>query len=49
VSGESRLDVLSYRVAVDVAGYRGLPVVDCRQWNDPRAGVLGSVAAWQRA
>lgn len=49
VSGESRLDALAYRVAVEVAGYRGLPVVDCRQWNDPRAGVLGSMAAWQRA
>lgn len=49
VSGASRLDVLAYRVAVDVAGYGGLPVVDCRQWDDPRAGTLDSVAAWQRA
>lgn len=44
--GEARLDVLAYRIAIDVAGFRGLPVVDCRQWSDPRAGAEASLAAW---
>lgn len=47
VRGESRLDVMAFRVAIDVAGFRGLPVVDCRQWPDPRAGILQTLAAWQ--
>lgn len=47
--GESRLDVLAFRVAVEVGGFRGLPVIDCRQWADPREGVSQSVGAWRAA
>lgn len=47
VRGESRLDVLAFRVAMDVSGFRGLPVLDCRQWSDPRTGALQSAEAWQ--
>ncbi len=42
----ARLDLLAYRVALGISGFSGLPVVDCRQWADPRAGVEASVAAW---
>lgn len=44
--GEGRLDVLAYRIAIDTAGFRGLPVVDCRQWADPCAGAEACLAAW---
>ena len=43
---EARLDLLAYRVALGVSGFAGLPVVDCRQWADPRAGAAASLAAW---
>ena len=48
-SGESRLDVLAYRIALEMAGFRGLPVIDARQWVDPHAGVAASAEAWGRA
>jgi hypothetical protein len=48
-SGESRLDVLSFRIALEMAGFRGLPVIDARQWVDPHAGVVASADAWGRA
>ena len=48
-SGESRLDVLAYRISLEMAGFRGLPVIDARQWTDPHAGVVASAAAWGRA
>jgi len=44
--GASRLDTLGYRVALDVAGFRGLPVIDCRQWTDPHRGVLACAKRW---
>jgi hypothetical protein len=44
--GESRLDPLAFRIALDTAGFRGLPVVDCRQWTDPRAGAEACLDAW---
>jgi len=46
IAGESRLDVLAYRIALEVAGFRGLAVVDARQWTDPRAGISACAAAW---
>ena len=46
VRGESRLDPLVYRIALDTAGFRGLPVVDCRQWTEPHAGAAQCLAAW---
>lgn len=42
----SRLDLLSYRVALGVSGFVGLPVIDCRQWQDPFTGSEASLAAW---
>lgn len=47
--GDGRLDVLAYRVALEASGFAGLPVIDARQWADPRAGVGQSVAAWTQA
>jgi sugar phosphate isomerase/epimerase len=46
VAGESRLDAFAYRIALEVAGFRGVPVIDARQWTEPRAGILASVRAW---
>lgn len=42
----SRLDALGYRVALEVAGFRGLPVIDCRQWNDVHHGVQACAQRW---
>ena len=47
-SGESRLDALAYRIALEMAGFHGLPVIDARQWIDPHAGVVVSAEAWGR-
>ena len=33
--GQGRLDALAYRVALDVCGFKGLPVIDCRSWRQP--------------
>lgn len=46
LAGESRLDALAYRIALEVAGFRGLPVIDARQWTDPRAGILATAGSW---
>lgn len=43
----SRLDLLSFRIALETAGFRGLPVIDARQWVDPHAGAAACVRAWQ--
>jgi hypothetical protein len=45
-AGESRLDVLRFRVALEMAGLARFPVIDARQWIDPHAGVLATVQAW---
>lgn len=44
--GESRLDVGALRVALDVAAFRGIPVVDARQWIAPAEGLAHSLEAW---
>ena len=44
--GKARLDVAALRVALDVAGFHGLPVVDARQWLAPADGLARSVACW---
>lgn len=49
VAGESRLDVLGYRVALEMAGLARFPVIDARQWIDPHAGIISTVHAWSRA
>lgn len=43
----SRLDLLGFRIALETAGFRGLPVIDARQWADPHAGTEACVRAWQ--
>lgn len=45
-AGASRLDAMAYRVALEMAGFRGLPVIDCRQWSDARRGVRESAERW---
>ncbi len=47
--GERRLDPVRYRVALEVAGFRGLVVIDPRQWRDPRGGVLQTARLWMEA
>jgi sugar phosphate isomerase/epimerase len=44
-----RVDVLAYRIAVESTGFGGMPVIDCRGWREPAAGVLASALAWARA
>jgi sugar phosphate isomerase/epimerase len=46
---EGRLDVVRYRIGLEVAGFGGLVVIDPRQWADPLAGVLRSARAWAEA
>jgi hypothetical protein len=46
--GESRLDVLGVRVAVEVSGFAGLPVLDARQWHEPRRGLVESIDRLRR-
>jgi len=43
---ESRLDALALRVALETAGFRRAPVVDARQWTDPRQGLAASLSRW---
>lgn len=42
----ARLDALSYRVALDVAGFQGLPVIDCREWSHAASQVPLCIARW---
>ena len=44
--GSSRLDAMAYRLALELAGFRGLPVIDCRQWTAPVEGARACVARW---
>jgi hypothetical protein len=43
---ESRLDALALRMAVETARFRGLCVLDARQWLQPRTGLQQSLARW---
>lgn len=44
-----RLDVVRFRVALEIAGFEGFVVVDPRQWRDPLGGVATSVEVWREA
>jgi sugar phosphate isomerase/epimerase len=44
--GGGRLDAMAFRVALDVSAFRGLPVVDCRAWNDPLDGCARCIRRW---
>lgn len=43
-----RLDVLAYRVALDITGFRGPVVLDCRQWAQPWEGLYASRRLWEQ-
>jgi hypothetical protein len=45
-AGIARLDPLGYRVALETSGFQGLPVIDCRQWEDAAGGTVASLSAW---
>lgn len=45
-AGACRLDALGYRVALEVAGFQWLPVIDCRQWTDVHRGVAACAKRW---
>ncbi len=44
-----RLDLLALRVAIELTGTTGLPVIDARQWAEPMEGVGRALAAWGAA
>lgn len=44
--GASRLDAMAYRLALEMAGFRGLPVIDCRQWVDARRAARACAERW---
>ncbi len=44
---DGRLDVVSYRAALDVAGYARPVVIDARQWRDARGGIARTMQLWQ--
>lgn len=43
---DGQLDPVEYRVALESCRFSGLPVIDARQWADPRAGVLHTMNVW---
>ena len=44
-----RLDVVRYRVALEVGGFDGFLVIDPRQWSDALRGVAAAAEAWRGA
>lgn len=44
--GESRLDVVGLRAALDVVGFADMPVADARQWHDPLGGLRATIERW---
>lgn len=46
---DGQLDLLEYRIALEMAGFTGLPVIDARQWHEPRLGIEQSMTAWRDA
>jgi sugar phosphate isomerase/epimerase len=47
--GEGRLDTMRYRVALEIAGFHGMVVVDARQWSEVAAGLRRSIEVWREA
>jgi len=43
---ESRLEALALRIALETSAFRGLPVVDARQWQQPRRGLEAVLERW---
>jgi len=44
--GGARLDAAAWRLALELAAFPGLPVIDARQWADPVQGIRSSVERW---
>jgi len=44
-----RLDVVRYRVSLEIAGFDGFAIIDPRQWSDPRGGVAAAAEVWREA
>jgi hypothetical protein len=44
--GESRLDALAVRMAIETSGFAGLPILDARQWQEPARGIADSAQRW---
>lgn len=44
--GSARLDAMAYRLALEMSGFHGLPVIDCRQWQAPLQGARLCAARW---
>jgi sugar phosphate isomerase/epimerase len=42
----SRLDALAWRLALEMSGFTGLPVIDVRQWAQVREGVHATMERW---
>jgi hypothetical protein len=42
----ARLDAMAWRLALEMSGFRGLPVIDARQWTQVRPGILATVERW---
>ncbi len=45
---ESRLDALALKVALEISGFRGFPVLDARQWTAPKEGLEQSLERWSQ-
>lgn len=48
-SGDGRLDVAAYKIALAVCGYQKPMVIDARQWSEPWHGVEQTMNAWADA
>lgn len=46
---DGRLNVLTYRAALSVIGFKRPTVVDARNWSDPWTGLAQSATAWSMA
>jgi len=44
--GGARLDAAAWRLALELASFPGLPVIDARQWADPEQGIRSSIERW---
>lgn len=42
----SRLDAMSWRLALEMSGFRGVPVIDGRQWVQPLQGIRATIERW---
>lgn len=47
-SGDGKMDLLAYRIALDACGFRSMPVLDLRGLQDPEKAARGIVGEWVR-